>query len=1181
LELDSDLGVHGLNNHPNFITAPELDNSTSDQISISWEMSSFDGDDFGSIQQSLSFDIESSFSTHDMTLQEFEDQILTDQIEEPVIGPTIIPFSSSENATIISLSADDIPGVSEGTFHLYHDGWNKSLHNYELGPPTEASTLFIQAVEIDTSNEGSDTTDYKATEAFPIELSPDQIAALKAANGSEADNNLILTNMHMNMQSVPDVMREPEVLYSSSENQTTTYVVTVDSGTNDYGSGNKYYIDGVLSPPLNLVSGKTYEFDLSAVPSSHPFHLSTSPNGTWGDGSIYEQVTRTEDKLTVTINDDTLDLYYFCERHSGMGSNPNIDQITEGDTATTIDEIILGTFDNDMLSTGNGSDEVYGYTGDDTITVDGLGDKIINGGEGTDTVNLTVITDLSEVAEFIVSDGRDDTENYFSITLLDGSLITMSNIEEFRVSGVDYGVYDYQGDEIGLENTNLIRGAFFDTSTGTTYLAKTESITEDVGDIFTNYDGSRMLYSVVDSVDVTSVIGTELADQLGRSGDTWNGSVVNLGDGDDSTYGFILTDNANISFEEGNDTLSLAMSHSALNSLNAFKLDGGIGSDTLNFNDSDLPNGYTLNLTIGGATNFENIIGSNSDEIIIGNSKSNELNGFGGSDTLDGGSGTDIITTGSGSDTIVIRPEDGVSSLEITDRITDFEDGYDIIGMVGLNYSEFIIQQGTENFVSHTILSISEKYVAILENTIASNINIADFMAMPTSYIGDPSDAYDVNDDHSDTITFTATVDKWQSDGLGAGMDASSMKLHRKDVEDLPLVTSREVNGIMVAPGTNLMGISLEGADLSGMDLSYIDFSGINLKGANLSGSNLHDAKMDEYTDLTGADLSNINFYGDNTVNGYSGYSYANLNSAIFSNVKDLSGADFTGVFLFATKFQNMDLSGVNFKDANLERASFEGSTLDGADLGGANIESTWFFGATMVGTNLLNAHYANHNPPDYIVASASDINFYGMDAAAMSQIVFEPDFSPQAPYVEDEVGIDLVSKGNGEIGHKHKPDMDKGEYELRVEHTQETDGAIDIEDVMGVLSLARGRSTVSGKEHELAADWNGDGLIDIEDVMGVLSRARGRSKDDEWRFHEKTTDTSLWDNDSKTNKLDITLDGDEEIDLSAILRGDVNGSYNAAVHNRAAPASAPEPNYAPLPMNNDDELLAINLDIV
>ena len=132
----------------------------------------------------------------------------------------------------------------------------------------------------------------------------------------------------------------------------------------------------------------------------------------------------------------------------------------------------------------------------------------------------------------------------------------------------------------------------------------------------------------------------------------------------------------------------------------------------------------------------------------------------------------------------------------------------------------------------------------------------------------------------------------------------------------------------------------------------------------------------------------------------------------------------------------------------------------------------------------------------------------------------------------------------------------------------------------MFVIRVSIGLSSVNSKEHELAADWNGDGQIDIEDVISVLSRSRGLNKDDEWRFHDKASDTSLWDNDSKTNKMDIVLDGDNQIDLTAILRGDVNGSYNPAQHNRAA-AAAPEPNYAPLPMNNDDDLLLLQIDIV
>ena len=61
--------------------------------------------------------------------------------------------------------------------------------------------------------------------------------------------------------------------------ETVKHIVTVDTGTNDYGAGNKYFIDGIVSPSLTMVSGKTYEFDLSGVPGSHPFQLSTSPNG--------------------------------------------------------------------------------------------------------------------------------------------------------------------------------------------------------------------------------------------------------------------------------------------------------------------------------------------------------------------------------------------------------------------------------------------------------------------------------------------------------------------------------------------------------------------------------------------------------------------------------------------------------------------------------------------------------------------------------------------------------------------------------------------------------------------------------------------------------------------------------------------------------------------------------------
>ena len=181
---------------------------------------------------------------------------------------------------------------------------------------------------------------------------------------------------------------------------------------------------------------------------------------------------------------------------------------------------------------------------------------------------------------------------------------------------------------------------------------------------------------------------------------------------------------------------------------------------------------------------------------------------------------------------------------------------------------------------------------------------------------------------------------------------------------------------------------------------------------------------------------------------------------------------------------------------------------------------------------------------------------------------------------IVSEAGIDLTAKPDTP-GHKHKPDVVGDTYELRVEHDQDTDGAINIDDVMGVLSLSRGLTQTTSDEHKLAADWNGDGLINIDDVMGVLSRSRGIERNDEWRFYDKDSDTSLWDNATKTNKMDIVLEDNKDIELSAILRGDVNASYNADEHDRADPSPAPTPNSAPLSLNNDDELIAIQLDVL
>ena len=69
-----------------------------------------------------------------------------------------------------------------------------------------------------------------------------------------------------------------------------TFTVTVANP----GSGNKYYIDGVLQDTVNLAEGYTYVFN---YPSAHPFKFSTTSDGTHNSGSEYT--------TGVTVNSST------------------------------------------------------------------------------------------------------------------------------------------------------------------------------------------------------------------------------------------------------------------------------------------------------------------------------------------------------------------------------------------------------------------------------------------------------------------------------------------------------------------------------------------------------------------------------------------------------------------------------------------------------------------------------------------------------------------------------------------------------------------------------------------------------------------------------------------------------------------------------------------------------------
>ena len=96
------------------------------------------------------------------------------------------------------------------------------------------------------------------------------------------------------------------------------------------GSGNKYYIDGVLQDTVNMTPGNTYQFDQSDTSNSgHPLRLSTTSDGTHNSGSEYTTGVTTNGTpgsagayTQIVVTASTVQtLYYYCSNHSGMGGS--------------------------------------------------------------------------------------------------------------------------------------------------------------------------------------------------------------------------------------------------------------------------------------------------------------------------------------------------------------------------------------------------------------------------------------------------------------------------------------------------------------------------------------------------------------------------------------------------------------------------------------------------------------------------------------------------------------------------------------------------------------------------------------------------------------------------------------------------------------------------------------------
>jgi hypothetical protein len=108
--------------------------------------------------------------------------------------------------------------------------------------------------------------------------------------------------------------------------------ITITVTVSNPGSGNKYYLDGVLQATYAATPGNTYKFDQSdGSNSGHPLRLSITSDGTHNSGSAYTTGVTTNGTpgsagayTQIEVTALTVQaLYYYCTAHSGMGGSFN------------------------------------------------------------------------------------------------------------------------------------------------------------------------------------------------------------------------------------------------------------------------------------------------------------------------------------------------------------------------------------------------------------------------------------------------------------------------------------------------------------------------------------------------------------------------------------------------------------------------------------------------------------------------------------------------------------------------------------------------------------------------------------------------------------------------------------------------------------------------------------------
>jgi len=406
-------------------------------------------------------------------------------------------------------------------------------------------------------------------------------------------------------------------------------------------------------------------------------------------------------------------------------------------------QTLVGTLENDMLTSGRGDDTLRGLAGNDQLN-GGLGHDLLDGGSGTDTMrggigNDTYVVDVAgDVVTELIDEGTDTVQT---------SLLTYTlgvNVENLALTGTgpSTGIGNALHNQLtGNSGANLLDGkAGADTMVGgrgnDAYVVDqtddvvTEATNEGLDTIF-----SSLTYSLGANVENLVLTGSAAIDGTGNdfnntlTGNSAANVLVGL-EGND-TYVISGGDTVVEAADNGTDTVVSSRSYTLAANVENLTLVGfntisgtgnsldnvlngllnlagntlageagndtyiigsgdkvveaaGEGTDTVQTSLSYVLGADVENLTLTGVSAV-NGTGNSLNNTLTGNGASNVLTGAGGNDMFRGSAGNDTLDGGNGNDTYLFDRGDGQDFVRDNSGTADkllYDSGIDPLDLV-------------------------------------------------------------------------------------------------------------------------------------------------------------------------------------------------------------------------------------------------------------------------------------------------------------------------------------------------------------------------------------------------------------------------------------------------------------------------------------------------------------------